>query len=81
MGLDMRERLDRDGAAVAVGLLSVVQIETLCGLADEAGDVWVYSTPILRASDRASPPTRRRVLQVDYADFELPAGLRWLGVL
>ena len=45
-----------------------------------AGDVWAYSTPILHASDRADPPARRRVLQVDYADFDLPGGLEWLGL-
>lgn len=44
------------------------------------GDVWAYSTPILHASDRADPPRRRRVLQVDYADFDLPGGLEWLGL-
>ncbi|MBO9559198.1 MAG: phytanoyl-CoA dioxygenase family protein [Caulobacter sp.] len=44
------------------------------------GDVWAYSTPILHASDRAEPPRRRRVLQVDYADFDLPGGLSWAGV-
>lgn len=43
----------------------------------QAGDVWAYSTPILHASDRAEPPRRRRVLQVDYADFDLPGGLAW----
>ena len=46
----------------------------------EAGDVWAYSTPILHASDRAEPPRRRRVLQVDYADFDLPNGREWLGL-
>ena len=46
----------------------------------QTGDVWAYSTPILHASDRADPPRRRRVLQVDYADFELPGGLEWLGL-
>jgi len=46
----------------------------------EAGDVWAYATPILHASDRADPPGRRRVLQVDYADFELPGGLAWRGL-
>lgn len=54
-----------------------------CGVAAclaEPGDVWVYSTPILHASERASAPMRRRVLQVDYATGELPGGLRWLGV-
>ena len=46
----------------------------------EAGDVWAYSTPILHASARAASPTRRRVLQVDYAAFSLPDGLLWRGV-
>ncbi|NJC41910.1 hypothetical protein GGQ87_002205 [Brevundimonas alba] len=46
----------------------------------EAGDVWAYSTPILHASDRAVTPRRRRVLQVDYADFDLPGGLEWRGL-
>ena len=45
-----------------------------------AGDVWAYATPILHASDRAQPPRRRRVLQVDYADFDLPGDLAWAGV-
>jgi hypothetical protein len=44
------------------------------------GDVWAYSTPILHASDRAAAPTRRRVLQVDYAVDDLPYGLEWSGV-
>lgn len=54
-------------------------LRQLVCLADTA-DVWAYSTPILHASDRAEPPRRRRVLQVDYADFDLPGSLEWLGV-
>ncbi len=46
----------------------------------EAGDIWVYSTPILHASDVAREPMRRRVLQVDYAAFDLSGGLEWSGV-
>ena len=46
----------------------------------QAGDVWVYATPIVHASDAAETPVRRRVLQVDYANFDLPGGLEWLGV-
>lgn len=46
----------------------------------EPGDVWAYTTPILHASDRAEPPRRRRVLQIDYADFDLPGGLAWAGL-
>jgi ectoine hydroxylase-related dioxygenase (phytanoyl-CoA dioxygenase family) len=45
-----------------------------------AGDLWVYATPILHASEAASVPTRRRVLQVDSAAETLPHGLEWLGV-
>jgi hypothetical protein len=46
----------------------------------ERGDVWVYATPILHASDAAVRPARRQVLQVDYAARSLPGGLEWLGV-
>jgi hypothetical protein len=46
----------------------------------EPGDVWAYATPILHASDRAEPPRRRRVLQIDYADFDLPGDLAWAGL-
>lgn len=44
------------------------------------GDVWLYATPILHASEAATNPKRRRVLQVDYAVDQLPYGLDWLGV-
>jgi len=46
----------------------------------EAGDAWLYATPILHASDAAVRPERRRVLQVDYAAGALPNGLEWLGI-
>ena len=43
----------------------------------QAGDVWLYSTPILHASKASVRPSRRRVLQLDYAASELPSGLKW----
>lgn len=46
----------------------------------EAGDIWVYSTPILHASEAAANPARRRVLQLDFAAEALPGALEWLGV-
>lgn len=52
--------------------------QTLC-LAS-AGDIWAYRTPILHTSDRSIGERRRRVLQVDYADFDLPGGLEWQGL-
>lgn len=54
-----------------------------CGIVTctaQAGDVWLYATPILHASEAASSPASRRVLQVDFASEELPYGLEWLGV-
>jgi hypothetical protein len=68
------------------GRVPVAAIEPLvqtCGIhacLAEAGDVWVYATPILHASEAARRPARRRVLQVDYAADELPGALEWLGV-
>lgn len=44
------------------------------------GDIWLYATPILHASDAATDPRHRRVLQFDYSADPLPGGLKWLGV-
>ncbi|MEO8531119.1 MAG: phytanoyl-CoA dioxygenase, partial [Deltaproteobacteria bacterium] len=44
------------------------------------GDIWVYRTLILHASEAAKHPHRRRVLQVDFAAVDLPEPLEWLGV-
>ncbi|GKQ49703.1 phytanoyl-CoA dioxygenase family protein [Bradyrhizobium sp. Ce-3] len=46
----------------------------------EPGDVWLYATPILHASEAAAAPAHRRVLQVDFSVDRLPGGLEWLGV-
>ncbi|HEV2816053.1 MAG TPA: phytanoyl-CoA dioxygenase family protein [Allosphingosinicella sp.] len=46
----------------------------------ERGDLWLYATPILHASQRAARPARRRVLQLLYSADELPGGFEWLGV-
>jgi len=46
----------------------------------QVGDVWAYPTLILHASEPASNPSRRRVLQIDYAAVGLPGGLEWRGL-
>jgi len=56
----------------------VKQYGVVACLAD-AGDIWLYATPILHASKAASAPSHRRVLQVDYSVSDLPGGLEWLG--
>jgi ectoine hydroxylase-related dioxygenase (phytanoyl-CoA dioxygenase family) len=57
----------------------VSQRGTFVCLADP-GDVWLYATLILHASEAAREPTHRRVLQIDFAAADLPGGLKWLGV-
>ena len=66
-----------------IGVEDVEHVVKQCGTATclaIAGDVWLYATPILHASEAATAPTSRRVLQVDYAAEALPHGLEWLGV-
>jgi ectoine hydroxylase-related dioxygenase (phytanoyl-CoA dioxygenase family) len=46
----------------------------------EPGDIWLYATPILHASEAAVAPVHRRVLQVDFSAGRLPGDLEWLGV-
>jgi len=61
-------------------LTSVVE---RCGIAvcvADAGDIWLYSTPIVHCSEAASDPAHRRVLQVDFSAADPPGGLKWLGV-
>lgn len=61
----------------------IAEVVRDCGIVAclaEAGDLWLYATPILHASEAAIEPRHRRVLQVDYATGDLPGGLEWLGV-
>lgn len=52
-----------------------VCVQELCTA--DAGDVWVYATPILHRSGSAAAPVRRRVLQIDFSAATLPVGLEW----
>ena len=58
----------------------VVQKHGIAACLAAPGDVWLYATPILHASDAAVRPARRRVLQVDFSAGSLPNGLEWAGV-
>lgn len=42
------------------------------------GDVWLYATPILHASEPARQPRNRRVFHIDFSADNLPNGLEWL---
>lgn len=61
----------------------VPELVKRCGTAAclaDRGDIWLYATTILHASKSAAVPFHRRVLQIDFAVGQLPAGLQWLGV-
>ena len=45
-----------------------------------AGDVWVYKTAVLHASEASRLPSRRRVLQIDFSAENLPGTLEWVGI-
>jgi len=70
----------RLGRIPQVEVLDVVRQCGTFACVAETGDVWLYATPILHASEAASRPAQRRVLQADFAVGELSGGLKWLGV-
>jgi hypothetical protein len=70
----------RRGRIAERDIQQVVSQHGIAACLAEAGDIWLYATPILHASEAATRPARRRVLQVDYAATERPSGLAWLGV-
>jgi hypothetical protein len=46
----------------------------------ERGDVWLYRTAIVHASERSRGHASRRVLQIDFSADDLPGRLEWLGI-
>jgi hypothetical protein len=73
-------RSHRCGRIAEADISNVVE---RCGTAAclaERGDVWLYRTAILHASERSRSERSRRVLQIDFSAQELPDGLQWLGV-
>lgn len=87
------DEVDADNAPLLVapgshrtGRIPVERMEeTVAGCGSMAclanpGDVWAYSTAIVHASEAARRPRRRRVLQIDFCNADLPAGLEFLGV-
>ena len=65
------EESDIDGAIRRCG--------TAACLADR-GDVWLYRTAILHASEPTRSGAARRILQVDFSSDDLPGGLDWVGI-
>ena len=88
MSLDFVE-LGKVGFTRAVHRLGLVperdiaSVLARCGTAvclAERGHVWLYSTPVLHASDSVLIPCHRRVLQIDFAATDLPNGLEWVAI-
>jgi len=70
----------RLGRLVEAEIGSVVEAGSSIACLARAGDVWVYATPILHASEASRRATKRRVLQIDFSAEHLPGGLRWAGI-
>jgi ectoine hydroxylase-related dioxygenase (phytanoyl-CoA dioxygenase family) len=70
----------RLGRIAEADVPAVVQRYGVAACTAVAGDIWLYATPILHASQAATNSGHRRVLQVDYAACDLPGGLQWLGI-
>lgn len=70
----------RLGRIAEPDIAGIVECRTVHRCVAERGDIWLYATPILHASDAAARPGRRRVLQVDFAATDLPGGLAWQGI-
>lgn len=43
------------------------------------GDVMIMRPLLIHASSACERPQHRRVIQIQYAGFDLPGGLRWHG--
>ena len=69
----------REGRIAVPGVAAVVRRCGQRACLAQAGDMWLYATPILHASEAATRAASRRVLQVDYAADDLPGGLEWAG--
>jgi hypothetical protein len=61
-----------DGAKV-----EAAQAATAIEFVGGAGDAWHMSPLVLHASSKTRRPSRRRVLHLEFADFELPGGVHW----
>jgi hypothetical protein len=57
----------------------VARCGTVACFADR-GDVWLYRTAILHASEKSRSQAPRRVLQIDYSGEDLRGRLEWLGI-
>lgn len=70
----------RHGKLRDAEILSIVSQTPVMECIAAIGDVWIYSTPIVHASAASDLKSRRRVLQIDYAPFDLPGDLEWQGI-
>jgi Phytanoyl-CoA dioxygenase (PhyH) len=69
-----------------LGKLEEAKVQTVAEASEivtclaEAGDVWVYATPIVHASARSEALGDRRVIHLDFSRHELPEPLEWAGI-
>ncbi len=57
---------------------TIVQTEPVFACEVQAGDMIIMRPHILHASSKSSIPEHRRVVHVEYSDYELPHRLNWV---
>jgi ectoine hydroxylase-related dioxygenase (phytanoyl-CoA dioxygenase family) len=70
--------LHRDGVLRDADLRSLAAAREPMVMAARAGDALIMSPLTPHASRRATKPSRRRVLHIEYCALPLPAGVEWL---
>lgn len=70
----------RFGKVAEEGVKDLVNRSSITTCHAEAGDGWLYATPILHASARSKLGRERRVIHLDFSRDALPAPLDWAGV-
>jgi ectoine hydroxylase-related dioxygenase (phytanoyl-CoA dioxygenase family) len=65
------------------GILKAREIERVVETSDAvpciaaAGDAVIMRPHVLHSSRRSVSPSHRRVIHLEYSDYELPSGIRW----
>ena len=70
----------RFGKVAEEAVENLVNRSSITACHAEAGDGWLYATPILHASARSTLGRERRVIHLDFSRDALPPPLDWAGV-
>ena len=70
----------RLGKVAESAIARVVDASEILASHAEAGDGWLYATPVIHASARSTSDRSRRVIHLDFSREALPKPLEWAGI-